>query len=240
MVNLIFAELKKLKRSNMIWISIAGCSILPIVALIIRPVQENEHWRYFSMETLWPAILLLWPGVFGLFGSYLFNRERIENTYKNLWVIPVDRICLAISKLIVLLGWIEIMCIFSYLLNLPAVFYKVTFYSNEFWQGFFQYLLVGVLMFAAILPVIFVAVLSRKGYILSMSVSIIYAFISFMSLWSEKISSFVPVDTILRILNIPKVELECTYPLSVSCTIFAIISIISLIGILWLSKNQDI
>lgn len=223
----------------MLWICLGGSSILPIVAVLIRPVRIDEHWLDFAIESIWPAILFLWPCIFGLFGSYLFNRERIENTYKNLLVIPVNRVKLSLVKLLVLFSGIQVFCLYSYLLGLPATLFKVTIHMDEFVHGLGITILVGCLVFAAMLPVVCIAVLSKKSYVIAIAISIIYAFVSFMSIWSDVFSSFVPLVTTIRILDSPKLQVGSTYPLSVSCFVFAVISITSILGIIWASKKQE-
>ena len=93
---MILAEFKKLKGSSMLWIGIGSCFILPVMALGINLSNPDSFtWAAYVQQNLWPQIILLWPCIFGTFGSYIFCRERIENTYKNLLVIPVGRIRLS-------------------------------------------------------------------------------------------------------------------------------------------------
>jgi len=240
LVRLICAEFKKLKGSNILLICIAGCCILPFMAVFInKSVSLQKNWVDYCTQSLWLSILLFWPCVFGLIGTYIFTREQIENTYKNLLIIPVGRIRLVIAKLTVLFTLIIGMTVLSYFLNLIGLFAGINIQPGEFMEGLFTYTMVGVLMFIAILPIILVTIVSRKGYLISCCVTIVYAIVSFIGIWSSVLSSILPIIVIMRICNITSLNLEYAFSMEVSYISIFMIGIVALIGMFTVAKTQD-
>ncbi len=240
MVRLICAEFKKLKGSSMFWIGLGGCFILPVMALSINlSTSDSFTWIKYVTQNLWPQEILLWPCIFGVFGSFIFNRERIENTYKNLLTIPVGRLRLAIAKLLVLLISILVMSVLTYVLNISGVIVGVPVDFKSFIDGLWLYILSGLLMFFSVLPVILIAVLSKKGFLLAISVTIIYALASFLASWVSVLAPLVPTDIAWRIIGLDQFKINYAFPLQVSYASIALISLASLIGIFTAAKKQD-
>lgn len=240
MANIIKVELKKLKGSNILWICLVGCFILPVMSLFVgTSVTRPNGWMEYCTQSMWMSILLLWPCIFGLMGTYIFTRERIENTYKNLFIIPVGRVSLVLSKLFVLLICIFGITFLSYILNIAGIFIGVKFSLNEFIQGLETYLLSGLLTFISMLPVMFIALISKKGFLVSVCVTFVYAFLSFIGIWSPMLSSVLPIISILRICNITVLSIEYSFPMSINLISMAIIGLVSLIGIIYVAKKQE-
>jgi len=240
LVNIIKTEFKKLKGSSMLWIGLGGCFILPLMALGINLSNPSDFtWIQYVSQNLWPQIILLWPCLFGVFGSYIFCREYIENTYKNLLIIPVGRIQLAVVKMLVMFVSIMAMSLLTYILNLSGIFIGVTVTVPEFIEGLQVYLLSGLLMFVCILPVMLVSIIARKGFLLSICISIVYALASFLASWVAPLAALLPIDVAWRIMDLKQFEMSYSFPRSVSYASLAIFTIVSIAGILYVSKKQE-
>lgn len=240
MGNIIKTEFKKLKGSSMLWIGLGGCFVLPLMALGINLSNPKDFtWMQYVSQNLWPQIILLWPCLFGVFGCYIFCRERIENTYKNLLIIPVGRIQLAISKMLVMFVSIMGMALLSYILNLSGMFVGVTVSIAEFIEGLKVYLLSGVLMFVCILPVMLVSIITRKGFLLSICISIVYALASFLASWVPQLAALLPIDVAWRIMDLKQFEMNYSFPMSVSLISLGVITLTSVAGIIYVSKKQE-
>ena len=240
MVSIVKTEFKKLKGSSMLWIGLGGCFILPLMALGINLSNPGAFtWIQYVEQNLWPQIILLWPCIFGVFGSYIFCRERIENTYKNLLVIPVGRIPLAMAKLLVMLVSIMAMALLTYVLNLSGRLIGVSVSTGEFLDGLGVYALAGCLMFVCILPVMLVSILARKGFLLSICLSIVYALASFLASWVAPLAALLPIDVAWRIMDLQQFEMTYAFPMSVSLISLTVIAMGSIIGILYASKTQE-
>lgn len=241
MVNIVKAEFKKLKGSSMLWIGIGGCFILPLMSLGINLSNPgNFTWIQYVQQNLWPQMILLWPCIFGVFGSYIFCRERLENTYKNLFVIPVGRTQLAISKMLVMFVSIMAMSFLTYVLNLTGRFIGVTVTFLEFFEGLRVYMLSGFLMFLCILPVMLISIVTKKGFLLSICISIIYALASFLASWVAPLAALLPIDVAWRIMDLQQFEMDYAFPMSISVISLVICTAISFCGILYVSKKQEV
>lgn len=229
-----------MKGSNILWICLAACLIIPFMSLFVgNSVERNHNWLEYCTKSMWMSVLLLWPCIFGFLGSYIFTRERIENTYKNLLVIPIGRVSLMFSKLFVLLLTIVGMSLLTYILNFTGIFIGVKFSVNEFFIGIVTYLKSGVLSFIAILPVLLIAYIGKKGFLLSVCITFVYALVSFIGIWSPVLSSILPIVSILRICNISVLRITYSFPIAVNYIFMVVIALGSFVGIVLAAKRQE-
>lgn len=128
MVNLLYTELLKLKRSKMFLVSMIGASAAPIMMFIAYLSQmKKDPNAVIPFETAFyntnlNIMLLLGVLLYGVITAYLFNREFVEDTLKNLLTIPVSRVALLISKLLMLLLWILLLTMVAWVLTLVLGF----------------------------------------------------------------------------------------------------------------------
>lgn len=240
MVKVIKTEFKKLQGSSMLWIGLGSCFILPVMALAINLSNPSDFtWKQYVQQNLWPQIILLWPCVFGVFGSYIFCRERLENTYKNLLIIPVGRVQLVTAKMLVMLVSIMAMALTTYILNLFGVIIGIPVTVTEFWSQLKVYALAGFLMFICILPMLLASIFVKKGFLLSICISIVYALGSFLASWVPPLAALLPIDVAWRIMDLQQFEMEYSFPMSVSIISMIVITIISVIGIFYIFHKQE-
>src|SRR5699024_12109559 len=95
------------KRSSMFLLSISGASVSPLVVVVPTYVYEpsspfNELFYYVNLYTF----LIIGAPLYGVVTTYLFNREYVENTIKNILTIPVSRVSFIMSKTLLLFMWI--------------------------------------------------------------------------------------------------------------------------------------
>src|SRR5699024_12168327 len=57
----------------------------------------------------------------GVVTTYLFNREYVENTIKNILTIPVSRVSFIMSKTLLLFMWIMMLTMIAWFLTLFLV-----------------------------------------------------------------------------------------------------------------------
>jgi len=118
------AELVKLRRSRITWLSWLATSIMPLVGgLFMWILREPERAREMGLlgqkaqffgasadVSSYFAILLQTTGIGGMIlvsvlAAYVFGREYAEGTAKNLLTLPVARHWFALAKLVVVLLW---------------------------------------------------------------------------------------------------------------------------------------
>src|SRR5699024_5493221 len=64
------------------------------------------------------TVLIIGVPLYGVVTTYLFNREYMENTLKNILTIPVSRIGFIVSKMLLLFIWIMMLTLIAWSLTL--------------------------------------------------------------------------------------------------------------------------
>lgn len=240
MNKLIEIELKKLKGSNILLMCIIGNLIIPIISTMTSLKNyTNNSWSIYCTQSLGITILLIWPCLFGLLDVYIFGRDYIEDTYKNLLLVAVGKKRLALAKLITIFLLIIFISSIAYLFNIIGCIIGLHFNLNEFVNEFIRYIIAGSTMFLALLPINLVVLINRKSYYLSIGAVILYEILSFISVWSKMLASVIPIITVIRISDIQLLNIEYSLESLYSYSILFFISAISIVGILFTINNQD-
>ena len=122
MLKLMYCEILKMKRSSMALIGFAGSAVTPLVTFFAYLMYHGRHpLDAYSVETLlnetgvYMTLLIATP-LYGVLAAWMFNREFAENTMRNLLIVPVRRSSLLAAKLLVLLLWILVLSVWTWLL----------------------------------------------------------------------------------------------------------------------------
>lgn len=106
LLNLIYCELLKLKHSKMVLISVLGVMSTPFM-MLIEALQIHFEYpeRVFTLDdiydsSLWYMMLLTNMIIYVVIAAYLFSREYTESTLKTILPIPVSRIKLLLSSML--------------------------------------------------------------------------------------------------------------------------------------------
>ena len=183
----------------MFLVSLLGALVSPLLTFFMllgyhsnNPDEPLQFLNLFEQTHLFITFLV---GImlFALIATYLFNREFEEKTVKNLLTIPVGRVQLVLSKLIVLFLWIEAIMIFSYLLliilgyiggfqglNIAMVF---NFLKKYLFTGFLLYLLTPIISFITLM---------FRSYVPSIAFSIFFTVGNLIIIQSSKYVRFYP------------------------------------------------
>ncbi len=177
MLNLIYVELLKLKKSKMILISILG--VLSNPCLIFIEALET-HFRHpenvltldsMFNNSLMYIMLLTNMIIYVAITAYLFSREYTEHTLKTLLPIPISRTKLLCVKFLALLLWIIMLTITAWL---GVFLLSLTFHLMFHLEGFtliitlkwlICFILGSMLMFITISPFAYIA-LKTKGFVI--------------------------------------------------------------------------
>lgn len=119
---------------------------------------------------------LFLPIVLGMFSTTLFFDEQKNGTWKELLIIPISKSRLYFSKVIVVILMSVCLCMGTFLLSTIGGFVAGGFpdlNAESVLQAALLYLTGGVLIPVAMLPIIFLATLS-KGYVLPISATLLY------------------------------------------------------------------
>lgn len=209
---LLWAERQKLRRSNMVWITIFAVVMTAVIVLIggqtvyddTQAVHggsryiDSAGW-YMSTVQTWATFFIL-PAVISLLGSYMICREEQDDTMKSLRLIPVNEAKLTAAKMILTFG----LSILLYLLLfgitcLTELFLHGSDLSAEMIFRFLkEYVLDGFGVFLAISPVIAFVSRVKKGYWSALIFTEIYSFFGLFAGMSDVLTSFYPITAVFR------------------------------------------
>ena len=173
--------------------------------------------QFYKISAFGYTIWFILPVVLGTLSTMLMYDENQHDMLKQLWVIPVSKMGYFFSKFFVVL----IYSIFFMLLTaLASVMFSVLPGSVAFdWESL-SYLLkkcleIGVLSSFAMLPILAIAA-SQKGYILPVSLTLVYTFFGFflmsVNMYLHPLSSMavilmrnrdIPGIVLTQVINIP-------------------------------------
>lgn len=193
MADLLYTELLKLKRSKMFLISIIGAVVAPLVVVVAsyvymktkQPTPPIKFEELFNESSLYTVLVIGVP-LYGVVTAYLFNREYMEDTLKNLLTIPVSRAGFIISKSILLFMWIMMLTSvawgLTFILGLLGGFEGMS--PSLITKSFKQFSIGGGLLFILSTPIILVTLVA-KNYVPTIIFTIMITLINIMSSSSE-------------------------------------------------------
>ncbi|ASC51675.1 MULTISPECIES: ABC transporter permease [Staphylococcus] len=187
MVNLFLTEVLKLKRSSMFLISILGAAVAPFVVVIATYLNEPSilFKELFYNVNLYTVLIIGVP-LYGVVTTYLFNREYMENTLKNILAIPVSRIGFIVSKMLLLFIWIMMLTLIAWTLTL--VLGMLTQFDglsiSLVMESLSQFSIGGMFLFILSTPIILVT-LVMKNYVPTIIFTVVITLINVMGGNSE-------------------------------------------------------
>ncbi|ANS37575.1 ABC transporter permease [Bacillus velezensis] len=244
MVNLLYAELLKLRRSAMLLISTIGASVVPFMVVVASYVQiktENpapviKFHELFSNANLYTVLVVGVP-LYGVVAAYIFNREYMDDTLKNLLTIPVSRINLILSKLLLLFIWIFFLTLVAWGLTLllGVILQFPDLSQSLILKSFLHFSIGGILLFVLSTPIVLITVV-LKNYVPTIIFTILITLINIMTANSEHRGLFpwaaagdISMNTLLP-----------TYPPEYSYAGIALISILGFASLVIYFNKADI
>lgn len=184
LLKLIKIEFLKLRRKKMVWLMLLASLIMPFMAfLLFRYLGDTgvEPIQFYKWSAFGYTLFIILPMVLGILSVMLIHEEKQNDVLKQLWIVPVSKWEYIFSKFFVLLiysvGFMMITAIASVLFSVLPGF--VVFEWGSVLYLLEKCLEIGVLIAVAMLPILAIAA-SRKGYILPVCVTLVYAFCGFI------------------------------------------------------------
>lgn len=183
MLNLIQTEFLKLRRKKLIWIMLLAALIMPFFALLYfnyfgdKGVDPIEFYRWSAFSY---TIFIILPVILGVLSTMLMKEENQYDMLKQLWIVPISKIGYFFSKFFVILVYSICFMLITFVAS--VMFSVLSGYVVFEWESVL-YLLkkcleIGVIIAFAMLPILAIAS-SRKGYILPICITLVYAFFAF-------------------------------------------------------------
>lgn len=185
MLNLLWAERRKLRRSKILWVTVfaafmiasivfaggqdiyTGPDIPDGIKTLMSGTRYIENPGWFMDEVQPWSVFFVLPAVVALLGSYMICREEDEDTWKTLNMIPVDEAKLTFAKMLIAIT----VSVMLYLL-----LFSITFLAEAFmhfsalspvlvFTCLKEYLLTGIGVFLAVSPIIALTARIKKYWL---------------------------------------------------------------------------
>ena len=185
MGTLLACEAKKLRRSKILLVALFGMVMILLIVAAQGFYAGSD--AVYGMEPAWfltgvPSLGTLYavPGLIALFGCYLFCRELQEDVLKSIRIIPVDIPKMLAAKMILVFVFSVSLYFLLFLaaFGIEAALHVQTLSLELFCKYCRMYLIEGVCIFIAVLPIICIVIRSGQDYWLGLLLSEVYSFIT--------------------------------------------------------------
>lgn len=166
MINTLYSEILKLKKSFFLLIILVGGLALPGLLFLGWAVQSQGVviWNEYTYHSEFMMILVLSPVLFSLISSYVFSREFTDKTANILYCYPISRTKIFVCKLLIIYLIITVVYIIHFLgLFGGGLILKHELLTKEILLIHFKISLYSMILQFSLVPiVIFIASLSRN------------------------------------------------------------------------------
>lgn len=245
LLSLIKTEIIKLKGKLVFLIALLT-SALPSLINVLYTIHLPQNSRinttfkdfYQSSFTFTEWILL--PCMLGAIGSILIFSERENGTLKELMIIPVNKALFLLSKLTILLIF---SILFMFLTAIFSIAGALVFSYPDMRPEWILRLLeicmkTGVLNAFSILPIVFIVVSSKQGYILPACATLIYSISGLV--FASKLMGFHPLVSVFGIVWYKNIEgIKISANLMMCIINILIVSISSFLASVFILKKYN-
>ncbi|WP_097015108.1 ABC transporter permease [Anaerocolumna aminovalerica] len=242
MFQIIRCELKKLKRLKILSVGIISIVLSHVISIMQQTAKSQDKIFFSNLldMNIWNNVTIILPFTLTLIGGYIINKEQIEDTQKNILVVPIkwSRVIgakmitmLIYSLFLALLNIIILICT-SFILQCSGI------NRNTIIEAITSLVIMQVCTYIGVLPIILFFSKSRGKYIwgtlFSMIVGVIGVFIS-----NGKLVNWHPITTGFSIISY---RMGNDLYLNKVYSFVAIIIYIMLSGIIYIfyyKRNED-
>lgn len=197
-------EFLKLKRYSILWIGIAAMLAVVLLTRFMAIAQEPGTCTLesFTDDVIWNHLTLIWPAVITLIAGYVMERERTDDTLKNLLAIPISFRRLLLGKLFTV-GILSVFLAaaeFAFLLTVFLISGFPGFSLITAMKGFLQMVGINLFAYIAVLPVIVYTSQRAGTFMPGVAFSFFYGFIgTFAS--GHGLTSIYPISAGLALIG---------------------------------------
>lgn len=179
--SILHCEVHKITRSNVFWLVFFIFAFGPIMMGVGNILSSNTgdiNWQIYLNELLNNLAAL---GLIGytFVAAWVFGREFIDKTIKDLLAKPVARSHIVMSKLLVILAWSLVLSLYMFAIGLAVGgFFGLNGWSTTFiWNTFFRFIITSLLFIFVTSPGILLANVS-KGYLAPLGLTLVIVIFS--------------------------------------------------------------
>lgn len=248
MLNLVYCEFLKLKRSKIVWFSILGVLATPFLMLVEALQTHFQHpEQIFTLTEIYDSsllyvMLLMNLMVYVAIAAYLFSREYTEHTLKTILPIPISRINYISAKFIMLFIWTIMLTFLTWfaitilMLVYHYMFGLVGFSIFIVGKWLFKFLMGSCLMFATISPFAYIAE-RTKGFVVPVIISAVVVMGS-IAVSNQDFGALYPWTSSLFLIN-GKIQ-STGYPIVLALGIIALISLVGFFATYMYFYKEDL
>lgn len=211
MLNLVKVEFLKLKRKKIVWMMFLATLLMPLLATIYFgniDLSENPM-KYFKWAIFSYNLWLILPIILGIFSTMIMSVEHENDIFKSLWIIPIQKMNLLVSKFVIVL--IYSLAFMSLSILFTILFGKII-HHIEMDYSLFAFLIrkcfeISGLLAVSMLPILSVAFLTKKC-ILPVCLTIVYAFSGFVILMVNMYVHPLSSSTAIVLRDVPGIILN--------------------------------
>lgn len=242
MLKIVKTEFHKLKRYPVIWIGVATMLTVVLLTRFMATASDGavHTLEYFSNNVIWNNFSLIFPATITLIAGYIIERERVDDTLKNILTIPIPFRKLLAGKLIAACGLAIILAAIEF------VFTMIVFFISHFpGFSFAGMLLVLVKMigmnlfvYVAVLPIIIFTGQRAGSFMAGVGFSFFYGFAgTFAS--GHGLGNIYPVTAGLGLINYQSGE-TAAYNIFLSAGILLVMFAISNTMVLFAENKMPV
>ncbi|MBP5223880.1 MAG: ABC transporter permease [Lachnospiraceae bacterium] len=216
---LLWAEMRKLRRSSILWIAVFALIVAagfiglqgleryegPDLQSGLKSLSggicyiNNPGWYLDQMQTLMTIFVL--PAMIALLGSYTICREEEEDTDKNLRMIPVNKDKLITSKMILNFGVSVLLYFFLFIVAFSAeyVLHGKEISRQLALESLKEYLLDGVGVFMVVAPIVAFIAYLKTSYWLAIVFTELYSCGGMFASMSRLFSDIYPINAVFNL-----------------------------------------
>ena len=219
MRTLLWAECKKLRRSNIVWITVFTTFMIAVIVFVegldmyygpdvqygLKAMRDgsryidNAGWYMDEVQPL--ATIFVLPAVISLLGSYMICREKDEDTMKSLRLIPINETKLTAAKMIIAFTFsiLLYLLLFAITLLTEAVLHFTDLSAALVLCSLKEYALDGAGVFLAISPIIALVAHMKKGYWIALVFTEVYSIVGLFASMSSVLQTFYPINAVFNL-----------------------------------------
>ncbi|NEW07345.1 ABC transporter permease subunit [Paenibacillus sp. SYP-B3998] len=181
MLNVLYTELLKLKRSNILWLTIIGAMLPALIATFGE--LKSMVWTNLLTNNLLFLNIMIGPMLLSMLSGYVVVREYSDSTVNQLLVYPYRRVTILIGKMVVIL----LLSVTIFVLNYLFIWLSGSLIGSQsitgelFWKYTDTYLWMLALQ-ALLIPMTMTAGIVGKSFIPPVVLGIIAILINMMAI----------------------------------------------------------
>ena len=242
MLKIAKTEFYKLKRYSVVWIGVATMLTVVLLTRFMATASDGavHTLEYFSNSVIWNNFSLIFPATITLIAGYIIERERVDDTLKNILTIPIPFRKLLAGKLIAVGGLAIILAAIEF------VFTMIIFFISRFPGFSFAGMILALVrmigmnlfVYVAVLPIIVCTGQRAGSFMAGVGFSFFYGFVgTFAS--GHGLGNIYPVTAGLGLINYQGGE-TAAYNIFLSTGILLLMFTISTVMLLFAENKASI